>query len=449
MLGIFDTYSSSSSISPYSPLTLEFRRIKMFLTQSTEVDTNTNFSPVSPLEARLSNIEELKKLMPEKYEPYQDKYFLRTLEILQKEDLNPWVVAQVMIRKGPGIVGGIDEAIAIIDKYSDIRKHGGEVYAINDGDEYAAGESLMFIKAPIQDIVAFETMYLGVMSAATTRASGDPGIINLDDVTKNMREVVKAAEGKPVMYFGARHWTYAEDAQISKAAFDGGATSCSTDIGAATVGQKGVGTIPHVLENIMAWKYGRDNAVVEAMKAFDKHIDPSVPRISLIDYNNKEIDCSLAVAKALSGRLNEVRVDTCGENVGQGALKSASEAGQWESLGVTLPAESDPHAKYWYGNGVTVTGVYALRRALDENGYQDVKIVLSSGFGDVDKINAFNNAKSVFGVELYDELGVGGVYKSRSAKMDIVAVGENPSTMEAISKTGRGFKANDRVERVI
>ncbi len=371
---------------------------------------------------------------------YADKYFLRTGSVLRAEDINPWVRAQVMIRKGPGKVYGVDEALAILEKYSPLVKNGGRVYALNEGSEYAPKETLMLIESPIQDIVELETMYLGVLSAETTKANDKRGV-DLNQVRKNMAAVVRAAKGRPVSYFGARHWRFDEDAAISRAAYEGGATSASTDAGAETFGQKGIGTTPHVLENIMAWKYGRENAVLETLLAFDRVIDKSVPRVILCDYRNKEITDTLACARALGNRLWGPRIDTCGENVGEGAVPSPEEEVFEFDDGLNTELRG-----YWRGNGVTISGVYAMRKALNENGYADMKIALSSGFANPEKVQAFVEAEAILGVRLFDLLGVGQVFESRAAKMDIVAVGETPKDFVPISKTGRGYNPNPKLK---
>lgn len=226
----------------------------------------------------------------------------------------------MMIRKGPGIVRGIREAVEILKRYGNIPSNGGRVYALKEGSYYRPRETLMMIEAPIQDIISLETIYLGVLSAETTKANDKHGV-DLKQVRRNMAEVVRAAEARFVSYFGARHWRFDEDASITYAAYLGGASSASTDAGAATFGQEGIGTTPHVLENIFAWKCGHANAVKEAMKAFDRIIDKKIPRIALVDYRNREITDSLETAMALEGRLDGVRVDTCGENIAEGAIE--------------------------------------------------------------------------------------------------------------------------------
>jgi len=380
----------------------------------------------------------------EDYRKYADKYFLRTGEILRAEGINPWVRAQVMIRKGPGQVYGINEALSILEKYSSLLEHGGRVYALEEKAHYSPRETLMSIEAPIQDIVELETMYLGVLSAETTKAN-DKIEVNLNQVRKNMAAVVKAAKGRPVSYFGARHWRFDEDAFISRAAYEGGATSASTDAGAETFGQEGMGTTPHVLENIMSWKYGQDKSVLETLLSFDRHIAQKVPRIILCDYRNKEITDTLSCANAIGNRLWGPRIDTCGENICEEAL-AFSDTEKLEQLVGRKIIVPTPYEKYWFGSGVTVTGVYSMRKALNENGYSYMKIALSSGFAEPKKVEAFANAEEILGVKLFDMLGVGQIFDSRAAKMDVVSVGETPENFLPISKTGRTYNPNPRLK---
>lgn len=377
---------------------------------------------------------------------FTDKYFLRTRDILRRDGLNRWVRAQVFVRTGPGEVAGMDEAVRILDGTS-LREHGGRVHALPEGARYGPGETLMVIEAPIDDIVHLETVYLGVLSAATTERN-DGTAIDLGGVEGRVREIVEAASGRPVSYFGARHWRWQQDADIAAAAYRGGATSCSTDAGAEAAGQRGIGTIPHALENIYAAVHGKENAVVEATRAFDRHIDPQVPRVALIDYNNHEVDDAIATAESLDGRLAAVRIDTCGENVGQGAIRAYDAQAVRALFGRDLDIPEQDR-RFWFGNGVTVTGTYAVRRGLDDAGHADVDIILTSGFGDPEKVRAFTRAEDIIGQRLYDGLGVGGVFHSRAATMDIVAVGERPDALIPLAKTGRGYRPNDRLTQVI
>jgi nicotinate phosphoribosyltransferase len=379
--------------------------------------------------------------MKNKMRKFADKYFLRANEILQKDGKNPWVNMQVFVRKGPGKVAGVQEAVDIIANNSNIAEVGGRIYAKKDGQTYTPKETLMNVIAPVQEIMELETVYLGVIAAAITREN-DGRDIDLAAIQRNVMQVVELAGDRPVLYFGARHWHYEMDQAITKAAFDGGVKDCSTDNGAETVGKKGMGTIPHALENVYAFYSGMDKAVLEATKAFDRHMDPAIPRIALIDYNNREITDTIATARALEGRLFGGRTDTCGENVAEGGVAKSYE-------------------KYWTGTGVTVEGVRALREALNRNGLREVKVVVSSGFSNPDKVRAFNEGEKLYGLRLYDAIGAGFLDGVRTSTADIVIVGDNANAVDPylpnqripqeriIHKVGRPCRANPGLERVL
>ena len=388
------------------------------------------------------------------FEKYTDKYFLRAYEILLKENLNPFVRAQIFVRKGPGIISGMSETIDFIRENSDLEKNGGRIYALSDGDSYSPLETILLLEAPILDIIRLETVYLGIISSSLAILN-DNQKLDLKNAEQRMRSVVSAAAPRPVTYFGARHWHYKNDAEISKAAISGGAAGASTDAGASCIGKEGSGTIPHVLENVLAWKFGKENAVKEATAAFDRHMNKAIARVALIDYNNCEIDDTLSTAKSVPS-LAAVRIDTCGENIGQGALsmndldgKSADDIdcvlNAFFGKAVFVPKGDE---KYWFGTGVSVTGVYAVRKTLNDGGFEKIQIMLSSGFGDVKKIEAFVKAEEILGMKLFDSLGVGGIYESRDATMDVVAVGETIETMVPMAKVGRVYRPNPRLKRI-
>ena len=73
----------------------------------------TNAAPLTPpaTPSLPERIQALKQALPERFEPFTDKYFLRTHEVINKERLNPFVRDQVFIGKGPGEVAGIEESL--------------------------------------------------------------------------------------------------------------------------------------------------------------------------------------------------------------------------------------------------------------------------------------------------------------------------------------------------
>ena len=391
----------------------------------------------------------LKMRLPEDPTPYIDKYFLRTHEILKADGLNPFVRAQVFFRADGLSLFGVEEGIAMIEKYSDLIKNGGRVYALKEGAEFKSGESVLVIEGRIQDIVKIETLYLGALARETTAAATGTQTVDLQQVEKNARAIKNMIGDRNLIYMGARHWHWSEDAEIAAAAFRGGADACSTDIGGKFVEQPGVGTIPHALEVIYAYYYGRDNAVKESTIAFDRYIDPNVQRIALNDFNNKEIDDSIETARALDGRLGAVRIDTPGENFAQGGVASPDLPEAKPFLDLGIPKED---LKYWFGRGVSVTAVYALRQALDQAGFPEVEIVLSSGFAKPEKVAAFVRAEELLNMKLFDTIGAGGLYSPCvHATMDIVAVADTLHELDQnlLAKSGRGYKPNPRLELVL
>ena len=105
--------------------------------------------------------------LPENHEPFTDKYFLRSKDILKQENLNPEIAVKIFAR-GEGEIAGIDEATAIVDKYSENDET--ELH-VTEADEFETKDPLMVLKGPAQDIVDIETMYLGALSHGLTETT--------------------------------------------------------------------------------------------------------------------------------------------------------------------------------------------------------------------------------------------------------------------------------------
>ena len=79
-----------------------------------------------------------------------------------------------------------------------------------------------------------ETVYLGCLARRTL-------------IMRNVREVVEAAHGKPILFFPARHDHWLVQTGDGWAAHVAGAIGVSTDAQASWWGGRGVGTVPHGL----------------------------------------------------------------------------------------------------------------------------------------------------------------------------------------------------------
>ena len=329
---------------------------------------------------------------------YTDVYFNYGRETLIADGRRPRVVMQVF-QKRHAVLGGMDEAIAILKLCS----HDWEaltVHALYDGDEITPWETVMTIEGDYTLFAHLETCYLGVLARRTL-------------ISTNVRRVVEAANGKPILFFPARHDHHRVQTGDGYAAHVAGAIGVSTDAQASWWGGRGIGTVPHAL--IAA--YG-GNTVLAATK-FAENTDPDVNVVVLVDFDNDSVRTSLEVARALGARLWGVRLDTSSTLVDRSL---------WKEMG-----EFDPR-------GVNERLVRKVRDALDSEGFERVKIVVSGGF-DAGRIRAFEEK----GVPV-DSYGVGSalIRGENDFTADIVLTDGRPS-----AKVGRSFRPNTRLELVL
>ena len=331
---------------------------------------------------------------------YSDKYFVRARDLLLASERSPTVTMQVF-QKQDAVVAGTDEAIAILKlcltegyDFGDI-----EVRSLRDGDRARPWETVMFITGPYPAFAHLETLYAGVLARRTRIAT-------------NTRAVVEAAWPKPVMFFPARHDHWMVQTGDGWAAHVAGAIGVSTDAQASWWGSSGIGTVPHAL--IAA--YGGDT--VAATVSLADAMPDEVRIVSLVDFDNDSVATSLAVVRALGERLWGVRLDTSGTMVDRSV---AGEMGDFDPRGVNWRL------------------VDKVRGALDREGFQHVRIVVSGGFT-ASKIRAFEEQ----GVPA-DSYGVGSVLMRGSFDYtaDVVLVEGEP-----MAKVGRWYRPNDRLELV-
>lgn len=372
--------------------------------------------------------------LPDSHIPYTDKYFLRSSEILKKEEINPGISMKVFCR-GDGPVAGLDEAVAVLRKYSDIEDAGGQVW-VTEEETFGENRPIMIIKGPVQSFIELETMYLGVLSSAISEAKGfePPTPKQVTDKLKQLKDIYMDI---PIIYFGARHYHWSCDKQIAGAALKGGAIQTSTDVGSSNIGQKGVGTTPHLLTIVLASIFGEEAATLKTAELFDKHMPLEIPRVTLVDTFNREITDALTVAEYFGIRKNSFRIDTCGENIGQS--------------GSAYNGEKTKDPNFQTGTGVTIEVATNVRDQLIEKGYgENTEIFLSSGFGNLDKARAFVDANNEYrentGHSLFTGVGIGEIAPGMFCTADIFEIDGKP-----IAKTGREVATVDysRLRRVL
>src|SRR4051794_40651083 len=93
---------------------------------------------------------------------YSDAYFNFTKALLEERGRRPHVLMQVFQKKD-ALLGGIDEAIAILklcsEDFSQL-----EVHALYEGDHIAPHETVMTIEGDYALFTHLETVYLGTLA---------------------------------------------------------------------------------------------------------------------------------------------------------------------------------------------------------------------------------------------------------------------------------------------
>jgi nicotinate phosphoribosyltransferase len=260
-------------------------------------------------------------------------------------------------------------------------------------------ETVMTIEGDYSLFAHLETVYLGCMARRSL-------------VMRNVREVVDAANGKPILFFPARHDHWLVQTGDGWAAHVAGAIGVSTEAQASWWGGVGVGTVPHGL--IAA--FGGDT--VAAARAFADRFAAEMNVTVLVDFENDSVRTALEVADALGDRLWGVRLDTS-ERMVDRAL--------WHEMGDFKPT------------GVNPVLAERVRSALDAAGHNRVRIVVSGGF-DAAKIREFEGLGAPV-----DAYGVG----------SSLVRGENDFTADVVrvdgrdcAKAGRAYRPNPRLVRV-
>jgi len=265
-----------------------------------------------------------------------------------------YVEAQIFPRREPyALVGGVDIALCLLrhctgywenDRFVETWQHL-DVEAVEDGELAPYGGNaedvrpVLKIRGRYRDFALLETPILGVLS-------------RLSRIATNVYEVMKAANGKSVLYFPARfdlaetqaYDGYAYWLGVQRYNHESGkrvAPIVSTNAHGLLWGGLGTGTIPHSLTAVFL------GDTAEATLAFARFLPLDVLRIALVDFNNDSARDAVATLNAfwplylqawrdgdIEGQrrwtLDGVRIDTSGDlsdaGLGPGAGKGVTPA---------------------------------------------------------------------------------------------------------------------------
>ncbi|MBN1485893.1 MAG: quinolinate phosphoribosyl transferase [Chloroflexia bacterium] len=338
---------------------------------------------------------------------YADQDLSRAQQVLLREDRHPRVLMVVYQRQAV-VVGGTDEAIAILKLCSGHPGEGGDwvegweqlrVQSLYDGERATPYEPVMTIEGDYALFAQLETDFLGVLARRTR-------------VATNTAAVVEAAGGKPVLFFPARFDHHLVQTGDGYAAYISGALGVGTDAQGAWWGRPGLATVP---ASLIAC-YGGDT--VRAALQFEAHLEPEVDLIVSVDFDNDCVGAALAVARRMERRLWGVRLGTDETMVDRSLL---------EQMGQFKPTGVNPQL------------VRNVRQALDEAGFAFIRIVVAGDFSPK-RIRAFEQA----GVPV-DAYAVGrSLLRGRLAYYaDIVEVDGAPC-----ARAGVHYEPNDRLSVV-
>ncbi|WP_026389192.1 nicotinate phosphoribosyltransferase [[Acholeplasma] multilocale] len=313
----------------------------------------------------------MKKIINFQFDPrVKDGYFLadyfkKTTAILEEKKPNQIVTMQWFQRKENTVLCGIDETIALL-KFASKDFESLEIWGLADGDIVQPLEPVLKITGRYCDFGWLEGMIDGILARNSSIAT-------------NSRRVVEASNGKMLLNMLDRADSYTTLENDGYASYIGGFRRFVTEAAIKYIDDKDVpmpsGTMPHAL--IQSF----DGDVLKATIAFNE-VFPDVNLVSLVDYHNDCVTDAIRVADYFGDKLHAVRLDTAG-NLTDKTVEAKKELYPNQTL-----------------NGVSIPLVKEVRKALDEKGHNNVKIIVSSGFN-ADKIAEFEAAKApvdVYGV---------------------------------------------------
>ena len=286
-------------------------------------------------------------------------YFLKTKKIVEENIPNQIVTMQFFQREDDVMVCGLDESIALIKEFA-IEPENLIIEALNDGDIIQYGEPVLKITGKYEHFGFLESMIDGILARRSS-------------VCTNTYRVMRELNGKGIINMADRQDEYNTQIGDGYASYVAGLKADSTDAMGLWWGGQGLGTMPHALIQLC------DGDICKASDFYLKTF-PNEKVTALIDYHNNVVHDSVMIARHLKEKLRAVRVDT--------------------SKSLIDHYFDDKDTSSFEPHGVCKELIFALREALDKEGFNYVKIIVSSGFT-AEKIRDFEQNKvpvDIYGV---------------------------------------------------
>lgn len=240
-----------------------------------------------------------------------DIYFKRTVDVLRAAGLDGVRVrAEFHVSSLPhgyrwAVFTGLKEALALLEGRPVT------VYAMREGTVFYPNEPLMVVEGRYVDFAVLETPLLGILRHYTS-------------ISTKAARVKRAMGDRACLFFGARALHPAIQPMADRAAYIGGCDGVANTLGAAMMGLRPTGTMPHALMILFRAVTGDHT---EAWTWFDRAMPEEVPRIVLVDTFLDEREEAVRAAERLGGRLWGVRLDTPGSR--RGNMRRIVEEVRW------------------------------------------------------------------------------------------------------------------------
>lgn len=319
---------------------------------------------------------------------YTDSYFNLTRKILQEHG-DAEVTYAVFMRRPVTLAPKL--AIDWLRKMTAERGVSVKIDSLfKEGAWVGAGEPMFYISGSMVALVDLETIFLQKLGASCVAAYNAYHMsIELPEVGFIAMDARHCAgtEMAELMAYGA---SVGSKKAISKNGAKG-FIGCATDATAHYFGMThGMGTMPHAL-------IGYAGSTVRAAELFHKTF-PDRELTVLVDYHGNEIDDAISAANAFpelvkSGQL-AVRIDTHGGRFVQGLDTQESYAVLDRNVPDAIRGyRTEQELKHLMGTGVSAAAIWHMHEQLNKAGFDNVKIVASSGFSP-DKCRVFSLAKA-------------------------------------------------------
>jgi nicotinate phosphoribosyltransferase len=297
-----------------------------------------------------------------------------------------------------------------------------------EGSWVGAGEPVAYITGSFAALANLETIFLQKIGAACVAAHNAfqmcMALPNAAFLAMEARHCA-GAEMQEIMAYAAAVGSRTAQAEGAKG-FVGNANDWTAHYFGAT---HGYGTMPHAL-------IGYAGSTLRAAEMFVDTF-PGENLTVLVDYFGREITDTLAVCRRFSTMAREgqiaVRVDTHGGRFLEGLDPQQSYAVlERHAPGALRRYRSQAELNYLIGTGVSSAAIWRMREVLDQEGFERVRLIASSGFG-VEKCSVMADSHAPI-----DIVGTGSFIPERwsetFATADIVSYGDKPMV-----KVGREF----------